>query len=148
MKSQTLYDKDFNLWIETTLTQIKERNFESVDWENVLEELESLGKQQKRELENRLIILLEHLLKLTYWEVEKNHNERGWLGTIVEQRKQILKLIKNNPSLKPFLNEVYENCYTDARDLAIVKTGLDQEIFPIQPILTLEELLNESFSIH
>lgn len=147
MKTQTLYDNDFNLWIETTLKQIRERNFNSVDWENVLEELESLGKQQKRELSNRLRLLLEHFLKLSYWEVEKSYNARGWHGTIVEQRKQIIQLIEDNPSLKPYLHKVYESCYTDARDITIAKTGLDKEIFPTQSVLTLEELLDESFII-
>ena len=71
LPTTTLYDRDFNLWIETTVRQLRKRNFASVDWENLLEELESLGKQQKRELENRLIVLLEHILKLAYWESER-----------------------------------------------------------------------------
>ncbi len=66
LPTTNLYDRDFNLWIATTVRQLREGNFASVDWENLLEELESLGKQQKRELENRLIVLLEHILPLLF----------------------------------------------------------------------------------
>ncbi len=145
LPTTTLYDRDFNLWIETTVRQLRKRNFASVDWENLFEELESLGKQQKRELENRLIVLLEHILKLAYWESEREYNARGWRGTILEQRKQIVRLLKDNPSLKPYLTEVFESCYGDARDIAITKTGLKGEIFPPQPLLTLEQALDENW---
>ena len=99
----------------------------------------------ERELENRLIVLLEHILKLAYWESEREYNARGWRGTIVEQRKQIARLIRDNPSLKPYLTEVFESCYGDAHDIAITKTGLKGEIFPSQPLLTLEQALDENW---
>lgn len=139
----TLYEQDYYLWIQTTLKQLQEKKLELLDWEHLIEELDCLGKQQQQELENRLIILLEHLLKLAYWQIEKEYNERGWLGTIIEQRKQISRLLKKNPSLKPYLGEVFEDCYIDARDITVVKTGLPSETFPILPPLTIEQALDE-----
>lgn len=87
--NSTLYERDYCLWIQTTARQIREKNFEAVDWDNVLEELESLGKSDKRELRNRVTVLLEHLLKLAYWDSERLLNQRNWKGTIKEQRRQI-----------------------------------------------------------
>ncbi|PSF31441.1 DUF29 domain-containing protein [Aphanothece hegewaldii CCALA 016] len=143
--SQTLYQQDFYLWINTTIEQIRSQHLESVDWEHLLEELEDLGNAPKHKLESRLLVLLEHLLKLAYWSAEREYNARRWKGTIIEQRKQLKKLLKNNPSLKPYLTEVFEETYQDARDIVIVKTELASNVLPIQPAFTLEQVLDESW---
>lgn len=145
LTSQTLYRQDFYLWLQTTIAQIRSQSFESVDWDHLLEELEDLGNASKHRLESRLLVLLDHLLKLAYWRAEREYNARGWKGTIIEQRKQIKKLLKNNPSLKPYLTEVFEETYQDARDIVIVKTELASDIFPLQPTFTLEQVLDESW---
>lgn len=144
-KDFSLYEQDYNLWIETMIAQIKEHNFESVDWENVLEELESLGKSDKRELRNRLTVLIEHLLKLSYWEAEREANARGWKNTIKEQRRQIKILLTDSPSLKPYLLEIFLECYADAREDAADNTGLSMDTFPSEPLFTLEEALNPHY---
>ncbi|MFK0731034.1 MAG: DUF29 domain-containing protein [Gloeotrichia echinulata HAB0833] len=142
---KALYSQDFYQWIQTTIQNIRNRELNSLDWENLLEELEDLGNEQKHQLENRLLVLLEHLLKLTYWHQERNYNSRGWKGTIIEQRKQLKKLLKRNPSLKPYLLEVFAEAYQDARDITIVKTGIEPEIFPLEPIVTPEQALDENW---
>lgn len=140
-----LYNKDFYQWVQTTIHNIHNRDLNALDWENLLEELEDLGNEQKHQLESRLLVLFEHLLKLTYWHQERNYNSRGWQGTIIEQRKQIKKLLKRNPSLKPFFLEIFAENYQDARDITIVKTGLDPEIFPLESIVTPEQALDENW---
>ena len=140
-----LYNLDYNLWIDTTITQIKERNFDLVDWDNMLEELESLGKSDKRELRNRLTVLIEHLLKLAYWEAEREANARGWKNTIKEQRRQIKILLNDSPSLKPYLLEKFSDCYADAKEDAADNTGLSMDTFPSEPLFTLEEALNPHY---
>ncbi|MEH2411369.1 DUF29 domain-containing protein [Nostoc sp.] len=140
-----LYNQDFYQWVQTTTHNIRNRDLKSLDWENLLEELEDLGNEQKHQLESRLIVLLEHLLKLTYWYQERNYNSRGCQGTIIEQRKQIKKLLKRNPSLKPFFLEILAETYQDARDITIVKTGLEPEIFPLESIVTPEQALDEKW---
>lgn len=143
--TKSLYVIDYQLWLEETIDRLRKHDYKSVDWENLIEELESLGKQQQQELENKLIVLLEHILKLAYWKNEREYNERGWKGTIIEQPKQINRLLKKKPSLKPYLSEVFLECYLDARDITITKTALSPEIFPSQPLLTIEQVLDEQW---
>ena len=145
LKLKKLYERDFYWWLNLTIQQIKERDFEAVDWENLLEELEDLGSASKNELESRLMVLFEHLLKLAYWQEEREYNARGWRGTIREQRKRLARLLKKNPSLKPYLLEVFEECYGDARDITSDKTGLPPETLPIKPIMTPEQALDENW---
>ncbi|MGB8699292.1 MAG: DUF29 domain-containing protein [Thermosynechococcaceae cyanobacterium] len=142
---KNLYETDFNLWILTTVQNIQRSNFQAVDWDHVAEELSSLGKQQQQELENRLIVLLEHLLKLGYWAAERDNNQRGWKGTIREQRSRIRRLLAKNPSLKPYVQEVIAECYQDARKIALDKTGLLPDQLPIQMSMTLEQVLDEDW---
>ena len=145
LNTKQLYEQDFYLWVTTTIQKIRDRDFDSVDWENVLEELEDLGSERKNELESRLMVLFEHLLKLAYWDEEREYNERGWKGTIREQRKRLNRLLRKNPSLKPYLDEVFEEIYLDARDITIDKTGLSPDTFPVQPIVTVEQALDEAW---
>ena len=145
LQIKKLYERDFYRWLNLTTKQIKERNFEAVDWENLLEELEDLGNARKNELESRLMVLFEHLLKLAYWQEEREYKARGWRGIIREQRKRLARLLKKNPSLKPYLLEVFEECYADARDITSDKTGLSLETLPIKPILTPEQALDENW---
>lgn len=140
---ENLYEEDFNLWILSTVNQIKEKDFGLVDWENLVEELESLGRSDKRELENRLTVLLEHLLKLAYWKEEREANTRGWLLTIIEQRRRIRRLLKDSPSLKSFVQEIFFECYQDALVNASIVSGLD--IFPGESPFTLEDILNPDY---
>lgn len=142
---ESLYHQDFYLWIETICKTIQDGKFNLVDWENVLEELESLGRQEKHQLENRCVVLLEHLLKLAYWETEREYNQRGWKGTIREQRQRILRLLKQSPSLKSYLSEVFPQCYLEARNIVIDKTGLSADVFPLEPMFTLEQALDENW---
>jgi hypothetical protein len=142
---KNLYEQDFNLWILETVQQIQKQKFSDVDWNNVLEELISLGKQQQQELENRLIVLFEHLLKLGYWFTERENNARGWKGAIREQRKQLQRLINKNPSLKPYLLEVMAGCYQDAREITLDKTGLTADQLPEQIPMMPEQVLDENW---
>lgn len=138
---KSLYEQDFCLWIEKTVKQLREKQTDELDWENLIEEIESLGKSDKRELRNRLTVLLEHLLKRTYWEQERETCFRGWQDTIREQRRQIKLLIKDSPSLQPFLLEIFSQCYSDAREDVIFKTGLSLNI-PTKSPFTPEKTFN------
>ena len=78
--TQTLYDEDYYLWLMTTINQLRTRQFSSVDLDNLLEELESIGTKEKRTIESLLIKLLEHLLKLKCWDNEPERNQGHWKG--------------------------------------------------------------------
>ena len=143
--TQTLYEQDFSLWIETTAKLLKERRFESVDVENLIEEIESMGRSERRELESRLTTIVEHLLKLIYWTAEKEYNARGWRITVIEQRRQLQRLLKDSPSLKVLLGEIYSDCYQIARKDTLQKYQLSDEMFPTDPPFTVEETLDSDY---
>ena len=82
---------------------------------------------------------------MTYWESEKANNYRKWQGEIHNFRIQIKRSLKSSPSLKPFLASIFEDCYQDARLIVIDNTGLDPAILPTQPMVNLEQLLNEDW---
>ena len=94
----SLYEEDIVLWVEDTVAKLKARDFDHLDLENLIEEVESLGISQRRELLSRLTRLLEHLLKRIY--VNSTRNYRGWEKTIRHQRSELKKLLQTAPSLK------------------------------------------------
>jgi hypothetical protein len=135
-----LYDRDYLAWIKKTTQQLRDRDFAELDVENLIEEIESLGRKEKRELSNRLVVLLEHLLKFRYWELERDRNARGWQGTIKEQQRQINLILKDSPSLKPQLDRILAEAYRDALDITAAKTGLD--LLPEENPFSSEEIFN------
>ncbi|NCJ07619.1 DUF29 family protein [Synechococcales cyanobacterium C] len=114
LKIQELYDLDFVEWCETTASQLKARNFEQLDLDNLIEEIEGLTKHDRRELRNRLTVLLAHLLKRIY--IDSPEKFHGWELTIREQRRQIQDLLQDSPSLKPYFDEVFNTAYQNALD--------------------------------
>lgn len=134
-----LYEQDYYLWLETTVNKIRSHNFDSVDWENLLEELESLGRSERNALKSRLAVLLLHLLKYQY---QPSHRSNSWLCTINEQRRQIEFVLEDSPSLKSYLTEIFAKCYQVARRDAASETGLPANTFPDESPFSLEETLN------
>lgn len=143
--TQTLYEQDFYLWIQTTAQLLKEQCFEEVDWESLIEEIESMGRRERKELKSRLIVLIEHLLKLMYWDVEKAYNAKEWRSTVVEQRRQIALLLEASPSLRPWLGETFLDGCQNAREDALRKYQISSDIFPIEPPFTIADVLNSDY---
>ena len=143
--SPNLYDSDYQLWLENTINQLRRGDFQAVDWQNLLEELADLGKSERRALESLLTRLLEHLLKLTYWQSHRDYNQAGWKKEIRNFRIQIKKILKDSPSLKLYLREILQECYLDARNLLIDETQLDVSIFPVEVLASLEEILDQNW---
>lgn len=143
MTTPSLYDRDILLWVEDTVAKLKSHNFEQLDLDNLIEEVEALGISQRRELRNRLTTLLEHLLKRLYVNLSSDHN--GWERTIREQRRQIHFLLKDAPSLK----SIWTDIFTQAWELAIADIC---EEYPQTQFLDrwqfssdLEPMLNDKF---
>lgn len=124
-----LYDIDFAQWIDKTVQLLEEKRFAEIDLTNLIEEVESLGKRDKREIQNRLIVLLMHLLKYAY-QGEKRSN--SWLSSINEQRQQIILILADSPSLRNYLNDNFTKCYAKARSRAADETELSITTFPEQ----------------
>ncbi len=109
---KSLYDRDFNLWIEDTVAHLKAKDFAHLDLENLIDEIDSLGKRDRRELENRLQVLFIHLLKRTF--VASPQDFRGWEITIREQRRELISLLKQSPSLKNYLLTEFDHGWQSA----------------------------------
>ncbi len=109
--SSTAYETDYNQWLKETVKHLQERNFEQVDWDNLIEEIESMGKSDRRALMSLLTRLIEHLLKLAYWQEEKKRSGNHWAAAIVNFRAQIQQRLEDSPSLWPELAAMYDKVY-------------------------------------
>lgn len=139
----SLYDQDILLWVEDTVSKLKSRDFTHLDLDNLIEEVESLGISQRKELLSRLTTLLEHLLKRLYVNLPDDYN--GWERTIREQRRQIRILLKDAPSLKARWPETFIQAWELAS--ADVREEYTDISFPDQWPLSagLEDLLSQHF---
>ena len=143
--AQKLYDQDYYLWLKTTVNQLKTGRFSVLDLENLIEELETMGRSEKRTIKSLLTRLFEHLLKLKYWNTERERNQGHWKGEIRAFRRKIKERIKESPSLKPYILEVFDECYQDAKLEVSDRSQLPLDIFSIIPIGSLEQILDENW---
>lgn len=140
--SLPLYEIDFYAWTQQQAAFIRDGRWEEVDRSNLVEEIESLGKQQRQELRNRLGVLLGHLLK---WQFQPSARSRSWLSTLRLQRLEIIDLLDDNPSLKPYLEEAIDRAYLRGLAIAIDETNLPDQAFPTTCEYTLTEMLDRQF---
>ncbi|MDJ0662897.1 MAG: DUF29 domain-containing protein [Crocosphaera sp.] len=148
-----LYETDFNLWLEETITKLENNQFQTLDKVNLIEELKDLGKAEKNALESNLMILLAHLLKLTVQADVPDTMKNSWYNSVIEHRKRIKKQLSKTPSLKSYLPKILEDAYHDGRDIAI-KEGKKASFgvliphesdYPTQCIFTIEQILDDDF---
>ncbi len=126
-KTDKLYDRDFSEWAEMTAQLLEKKRFDEVDLENLVEEVRALSRSDKREIRSRLIKLLSHLLKYDYQPQKRTDS---WIYTITEQRRQILLIFEDSPSLQNYYTEIFDSCYDKARIEASQETKLDIDTFP------------------
>ncbi len=144
-----LYKLDFVLWSEQTAQHLRDvtkgdlplraRIFDKVDWENVIEEIESLGRSDKRALFSQSTRVIMHLLR---WDFQQDRRSNSWQLSIVEGRIQIRQLIEDSPSLKNYLLEILPKCYQDAVKLASTEIDSPIKVFPVECPYTIEEVLS------
>jgi Domain of unknown function DUF29 len=127
MQTTTLYDQDFYAWTQRQIELLQAQQWEQVDLENLIEELDSLGKQQRQELRNRLGALLGHLLK---WRYQPEARSQSWFYTIKEQRQEIQRHLEESPSLKLYLSEATEIGYEKGLNLVGQETPIDPSQLP------------------
>ncbi len=139
---QDLYEKDFILWIEKNVQAIKDGKFNLVDFENVIEELETLGRSEKRAVESLLKQILINLLIYEYWTEQKDYNGHHWKGEIIAFRDDLKSYFKSK-TLENHGRSELENIYQSALERAINKTGLN--IFPDQCPYTFEQIINKNW---
>ncbi|NBD18203.1 MAG: DUF29 family protein [Cyanobacteria bacterium] len=144
-RQKQLYESDYYLWVVETVKQLQNRDFEAIDWENLIDEVLDLSKREKRKLESLLIKLFEHLLILQYWQLERERNRGHWEREITSFRLQILRQLEDSPSLKNHLKERLQQCYQDGCKLASKHSQLAKNTFPSEPIAPLEKVLDENW---
>ena len=136
----SIYESDYQQWLEETILILKTRQLDCLDYEHLLEELEALGNEQKHAVESLAIQVLQHLLFYQYWQTERAYNAQHWRGEIIVFRTQLeLRLTSN---LKNYLQNRLDYLYSKARKMAEVKTNLQ---FPTQNPYTLDQILDEDW---
>ena len=134
------YEEDYYLWTQTMAEKLKIKDYSNVDWENIIEEIEDMGRSQKRAVESLLLRLTEHLLKLKYWYSEIDRNQKHWQSEVVNFRVLLQKRLKESPSLKAKLPEIYDEILADSQRAMSKLFDL-----PGQVELTLEQVLDEDW---
>jgi hypothetical protein len=140
-----LYNEDYYLWLEATVKKLKNGQVNELDLDNLIEELESMGKSEKRAIESLLTRLLEHLLKITYWQAERERNLGHWSLEVTNFRYQISKIVADSPSLKTYIQEIFLESYSAARKGVNRAMGMGKDCIPEQPIASLEQVLDEDW---
>ncbi len=136
------YERDFYGWCNEQANLLRQQRLSEIDLIHLIEEIESLGRSEKRELASRLRILISHLLK---WQYQPQRQGNSWRNTIRIQRIDLLKLLRDNPSLVPRLSEEINDNYALARIDAADETLLSEATFPDACPYNSEQLLDDNF---
>ena len=139
---ETLYDQDYYQWLINTAKLLKSKEFTKLDLKNLIEEIESLGKSEKRAIKSNLIVVILHLLK---WQYQPQKRSNSWKSSIREHRRRIQELLTDSPSLNNYLPEIFTACYIAAKKQASDETELSIMFFPKECPFSLEESLDEDF---
>lgn len=142
MSAQPLYDQDFYGWANQQARLLRAGKLSEADLEHIAEEIESMGKTEKRELISRLAVLLLHLLK---WEYQPVRRGSSWSRTIRVQRRDLTMHMKDNPSLKSVIPEAMENAYGNALIEAADETGFPESTFPSSCPWTFDQIMSAEF---
>jgi len=138
----TLYEKDFCQWSLIQSSHLRNNEIDELDIENLIEEIESLGKNNKSALRSYLIRLMIHLLKIKYANHQKG-NSKSWGASVLSSIDEIEFLLKDSPSLKNFMKEVFPECYEKSVRRAALETSINIEQFPKDCPWTIQGILEE-----
>lgn len=136
------YDEDFALWSAEQAALLRAGRLDGLDRDNLAEEIESLGRSERKEIRKRLRVLLAHLLKRRFQPTKR---KGGWRSTILVQRRELHRTLAENPSLRSHPSEALDECYETARMKAADETGLPEATFPATCPFTIEEILDPDF---
>ena len=142
MTAADLYDRDFAEWARRNAELLRSGRVAEADLDHIAEEIEDMGKRERRAMESRLARLIQHLLK---WQVQPMKRSPNWRSTIAEQRFRIGKLLNENPSFQAELPNWIAQEYAHAVHLASLDTGFEPTRFPQSWPFTLEQTLDDSF---
>jgi hypothetical protein len=136
------YESDFFAWTEEQGRLLRARKAAGLDWDNLAEEIETLGRSERSEIRSRLVVLLHHLLK---WQFQPGKRKQGWRASIIEARDQLDEQLTTSPSLHSYPATVLAKQYKVARLRAADETGLPLDSFPVECPYSMAEILGEDF---
>lgn len=136
------YEQDFYSWTQEQAALLRAGRLADLDVENLIEEIETMGRSEKRELESRLTVLLLHLLK---WKYQPERRGKSWNLTIKGQRIEYINVLTDNPGLKSQLDTIFKGAYKLALVKASSETGIDEDVFPVTCPWTLADVTNQTF---
>jgi hypothetical protein len=140
--TRSLYERDFYAWANEQAALLRSGRLEAVDIELVAEEIESMGRSEKRELVSRLTILLLHLLK---WQFQPAKRGSSWIRSIEEQRLQLADHLDDNPSLRALLPASMARAWQLAVIAAVDETGLEKTAFPAACPFSFDQAIDAGF---
>ncbi len=142
VRNTGLYQEDFFLWSQEQARLLRERRFDEVDLDNLIDEVEGVGNSDKREIRNRMTVLVAHLLK---WKFQPGRRTPSWQRTIRDQRAELASVFEDSPSLRSYPEQVFPRIYAGARLRASDETGIDFTLFPEAAPFTVEQALDDGF---
>jgi len=137
-----LYEHDHYAWLTRQAGLLAGRRFAELDLENLIEEIETLGRSEKHDIENRLGVLLMHLIK---WSYQPERRSGSWTSTLIEQRARLARRLQESPSLRAYPADVLGHEYALARRRAAAETGLPVEAFPEKCPYSVDQVLDPDF---
>jgi hypothetical protein len=137
-----LYEADFYAWTQQQARLLRERRWDDLDLPNLVDEVESVGGSEKREIRSRLMVLLGHLLK---WKYQPGRRGPSWIETIFEQRGQVADIVEASPSLRDYFQKQVAARYSSGRLLASKETGIAFGSFPEECPFSPEQVLDLEF---
>ena len=142
MSAAELYDRDFYEWTLRNAKLLRSGKAAEADLDHIAEEIEDMGKRERRELISRLGVLIGHLLK---WQAQPDHRGRSWEAAIRLQRDEISDLLEEMPSLRRYLEANLVKAYRHGAIAASAETRLPVEDFPSTCPFSLDVLLDAGF---
>jgi hypothetical protein len=136
------YDKDGYGWAMEQAALLRARRFSEIDLENIAEEIESVGKSERRTLESHLSRLMMHLLK---WQYQPERRGNSWANSIESARFEADRVLGDNPSLKSNLSGMIAVMYRKARLDAANETDLEKAVFPAQCPWSFDQIMADTF---
>nr|WP_295662684.1 DUF29 domain-containing protein [Polymorphobacter sp.] len=140
-----LYEADFYAWLQSQADLLRRRRFDRLDLENIIEEIDSLGREQIHSVEKHIIRAAEHLVKLAV--SEDAEPRQGWKDTVNEQRRRLARRLKMNPSLRPKAPELFAAAWPDivAGAIAGLRRDAEREHAASMAPFTYEQLVSTDF---
>ncbi|MGH8611729.1 MAG: DUF29 domain-containing protein [Gammaproteobacteria bacterium] len=140
--ADSLYEQDYYAWTEQQVALLQAERLAEIDIAHLVEEIEDMGRSQRRAVKSALLVVLIHLLKYRF---QPTHRTQSWRATLREHRRRLRDEFADSPSLEPYAERVFAECYQDACEDAADETGLPLATFPPVCPFTLEHVLDRNF---